>query len=113
MIQQQFAVQAAYQAAMNRQFYAACEGLNAEQLTQDNGVFFKSVMGTLNHMLLTDRIWLATFQKEKYAYESLSQILYADFAELREARETTDTDIAVWLSGVTDEQLQAGFHDRL
>ena len=113
MIQQQFKVQAAYQAAMNRQFYAACADLNAEQLAKDNGIFFKSVIGTLNHMLLTDRIWLATFQNEKYAYESLGQILYADLAELSEAREATDADIAVWLSGVTDEQLQAGFHDRL
>jgi uncharacterized damage-inducible protein DinB len=112
-MQQQFAALAAYHAAMNRQFYTACASLSAEQLAADQGVFFHSVIGTLNHMLLTDRIWLATFQGNKYAYESLDQILFAELDALRAARETTDQEIAAWVATLTEQQLQVGFHDRL
>jgi uncharacterized damage-inducible protein DinB len=112
-MQQQFEALAAYHAAMNRQFYAACGELSAEQLAADQRVFFGSVIGTLNHMLLTDQVWLATFQGTKYAFESLDQILFTDLDSLREAREITDNEIAVWVSTLTEAQLQEGFHDRL
>ncbi len=113
MIKEQFDMLAAYHAAMNRQVYASCEALTEAQLKDDSGVFFKSVLGTLNHMLLTDRVWLATFQGKKYDYESLDQVLFADFTELKSEREQTDRDIAAWLTSVSSEQLQDSFHDRL
>jgi uncharacterized damage-inducible protein DinB len=98
---------------MNRQFYAACARLSAEQLALDQGVFFRSIIGTLNHMLLTDRIWLATFQGGKYAYQSLDQVLFTELEALRAAREVTDQEVAAWVATLTEAQLQAGFHERL
>jgi len=112
-MQQQFTALAAYHAVMNRQFYTVCAGLSAEQLAADQGVYFRSVIGTLNHMLLTDQVWLATFEGSKYAYESLDQILFTDLESLREARAITDKEIAAWVAKLTEPQLQAGFHDRL
>ena len=113
MIKNQFEVMAAYHAAMNRQVFASCEALTESQLKDDSGLFFKSIFGTLNHMLLTDRIWLATFQGKKYDYESLDQIIFSAFTELKSERAKTDVDIAAWLVHVTPEQLQGRFHDRL
>ncbi|MDG1462816.1 MAG: DinB family protein, partial [Gammaproteobacteria bacterium] len=83
MIKNQFEVMAAYHAAMNRQVFASCEALTESQLKDDSGLFFKSIFGTLNHMLLTDRIWLATFQGKKYDYKSLDQIIFSAFTELK------------------------------
>ena len=37
--------------------YNAVGGLEAQQYRQDCGAYFKSIEGTLNHLLVTDRIW--------------------------------------------------------
>ncbi len=113
LVLQQLKALAAYHAAMNRRFYKACEALSDEQLNQDAGLFFGSIMGTLNHMLLTDQVWLATFQQQKYPFESHDQILHSGFAELAAARRETDAAIGEWIETLTPEALADGFHDRL
>jgi uncharacterized damage-inducible protein DinB len=49
---------AAYNAWANARLYEAALGLDEELYRRPIGVFFSSLHGTLNHLLLTDRIWL-------------------------------------------------------
>ena len=76
MMLQQFQVLAAYQRQMNQQFYTVCEQLGEEELRQDRGAYFKSIFGTLNHMLLTDRLWLSGFLGNPISFSSLFEELY-------------------------------------
>ena len=87
---------AAYNRQMNQQFYAACAELSDAERKQDRGIFFNSIHGTLNHLLLVDRLWLGGFTKNSVAFASLGEELYADFAELSAEREQTDADILAW-----------------
>ena len=57
----------------------------------DRGAFFKSLHGTLNHLLVGDRIWMKRFTGEGEVPQSLDAILYDDFAALRAARRAEDT----------------------
>lgn len=52
---------ARYNAWQNRQLTGALDGLPLEKLTADRGGFFGSVLGTLNHLLWADRIWMNRF----------------------------------------------------
>ena len=113
MMLQQYRVMAAYNQQMNKQFYAACATLGNEELRADRGAFFKSVLGTLNHLLLVDRLWLGGFRKSPVAYGSLDEELYSDFSELRTERERMDADIVTWADGLTMEQLGAPFNEHL
>ena len=45
----------------NGRLYEAVARLSVEQYRVDRGAFFKSVQGTLNHLLVTDRIWMQRF----------------------------------------------------
>ena len=45
-----------YNAWANSRLYEAVARLSAEHYRADRGAFFKSVHGTLNHLLATDRI---------------------------------------------------------
>lgn len=47
---------AAYNRWMNERVYAACAQLSDEQRKQDLGAFFGSIHGTLNHLLVGDKI---------------------------------------------------------
>ena len=98
---------ARYNQWMNAKLYALCAGLPDEDRKQDRGAFFKSIHGTLNHLLLGDRIWMGRFLARPFAVKSLDQELYSDFAELRRERERTDVEILTWAKGLTAEQLAA------
>ena len=79
-----------YNAWMNQKIYAVCETIPDAVRREDKGAPFCSIHGTLNHLLLTDRIWLGRFLQQPFAFQSLSQELFHDFAELRREREATD-----------------------
>ncbi len=96
---------ASYNRWMNKRIYDACSGLSDEERKRDVGAFFKSIHGTLNHLLLADRIWIGRFTDRSFEFKSLDQELYSDFAQLREEREKSDNDIIVWAGSLTEKDL--------
>lgn len=52
---------ASYNATMNTKVYAAAATLSTDALHTDRGAFFGSIMGTLNHIVAGDTIWLQRF----------------------------------------------------
>jgi len=95
---------AVYNRWMNAGIYAACSMLADEQRKRDVGAFFKSIHGTLNHILLGDRIWLGRFTSRPFVFRSLDQELYSDFVELRTQRSSTDEDIKTWVDSLSDSE---------
>ena len=91
---------AAYNRWMNERLYALCAALPDEERKRDRGAFFRSIHGTLNHLLLADRIWLGRFTGVPFAAASLDQELYAEFAELRSERDKTDREIDAWVAAL-------------
>lgn len=96
-----------YNAWANGRLYAAAARLDAGQYRADCGAFFKSVHGTLNHLLATDRIWMRRFTGEGDAPDRLDAILFETFEELRTAREAEDRRIISYVDGL-DEARVAG-----
>lgn len=108
-MKQHFNMFAAYNAWANQRIYDAAGALAKEEFARDVGAFFKSMRGTLNHLLVTDRIWLKRFTGEGEAPSSLDTILYIDFAKLRVAREMEDRRILNWIGSLTEKQLAGRF----
>ncbi len=98
---------AGYNAWANRRLYEAAAGLTDAQYRQDRGAFFKSVHGTLNHLLVGDRVWMHRFTGEGTPPACLDQILFEDLVGLRAAREAEDRRIVDYVKGL-DEQRLAG-----
>jgi uncharacterized damage-inducible protein DinB len=96
---------ARYNEWANRQLYAAAAELSDAHYRTDRGAFFKSMHGTLNHLLVTDRIWMRRITGEGDAPDRLDAILFDDLSELRAAREVEDARIVDHVSGLTEEQL--------
>lgn len=106
---------AGYNVRMNRQVYAAAASLNEEDLSADAGAFFGSILGTLNHLLVADLIWLRRFVAHSPDYASLRALaelprptrldeqLYPRLGALSSARSLVDEALLVW----TAEELQA------
>ncbi|MDY6919680.1 MAG: DinB family protein [Pseudomonadota bacterium] len=103
---------AQYNQWMNQQLYRAVATLEDRRRKQDCGLFFHSIHGTLNHLLLCDRMWLARFQGQPFRASGLDQELYAQFEALAEAREETDGVIIQWALGLDSETLPKRLHYR-
>jgi uncharacterized damage-inducible protein DinB len=81
---------AAYNGWANARLYEAALALDEEAYRRSVGVFFSSLHGTLNHLLLTDRIWLKRLTGEGDHPSRLDSMLYDDRLELRSARAAED-----------------------
>ena len=88
-----FPTLARYNQWANRVLYGACEGLTEAEFAQQRPAFFGSTLGTLNHVLAGDRIWLARFEGTGHDITALDQILYDTRSSLTAAREAEDQRI--------------------
>jgi uncharacterized damage-inducible protein DinB len=84
---QQFA---AYNRWANARLYAAGLAMPDELYRRPTGVFFGSLHGTFNHLLLTDQLWLKRLTGEGDHPNRLDAILYEDRRELARARISED-----------------------
>jgi uncharacterized damage-inducible protein DinB len=97
---------AGYNAWANSRVYEAAAALSDAEYRADQGAFFKSMHGTLNHLLATDRIWMQRFTGQGTAPDRLDAILHERLDDLRAARGAEDKRIVDWIGGLDDGTLQ-------
>lgn len=100
---------ALYNRLANETLYEACAALSDEERRRDLGAFFKSVHGTLNHLLLGDRIWMTRFEGAQHASTGLDAILFDEFNALRAARLEMDRRIEAFFSDLPADFLSRTF----
>lgn len=101
---------AKYNTWQNQSLFAAADGLSAEERVADRGAFFKSIQGTLSHILWGDRMWMSRFAGlPKPAVLSIpdSPNFAADWEALKADRIDFDKEIEGWAEGL-DEAWLAG-----
>ena len=104
-----FPMLAAYNGWANKRLYEAASELADAQYRADRGAFFKSVHGTLNHLLAADRIWMNRFTGAGDAPDRLDAILFEDRTELRAAREAEDARIRDYVERLDERALAGDF----
>ncbi|ASC69605.1 hypothetical protein XM38_005320 [Halomicronema hongdechloris C2206] len=105
----QFALMAQYNQWMNQKLYAVCASIPDRDRKRDLGAFFKSIHGTLNHLLYGDKAWMGRFTEQPFTGAKLGQELYGDFDELRQARVVLDQQILAWAQQLNVDWLHAAF----
>jgi len=109
MVATQARAMAAYNRWMNERIYDICAGIPDDERKRERNAFFHSIHGTLNHLLLGDKIWLGRFEGIPYPVDSLDQELFTDFNDLWTERRTTDQRIEEWAAGLSDKELSGQF----
>lgn len=106
---------AAYNRAMNDAVYAVCAEITDAERKADRGAFFKSVHGTLNHLIFGDHAWMNRFDGGDRSVLGADVPLYEDFDEMRAARAALDDEIAAWTETLTGEWLaeEVEWHSRI
>jgi len=101
-----YRVFAGYNAWCNERLYEVAAQVADAEYRANRGVFFRSLHGTLNHLLVGDRIWMQRFTGLGEKPSSLDAILYHDFAELRAARRAEDERISGYIGTLNDGDLK-------
>jgi uncharacterized damage-inducible protein DinB len=96
---------AAYNSWANARLYEAALALPDADYRRDVGAFFGSMHGTLNHLLLTDRIWLKRLTGEGDHPDRLDAILYEDRSQLTAARADEDDRIVRYIASLDDDAI--------
>jgi len=103
-----------YNQWMNAKLYNTATQLPVDELSRNRGAFFGSLLGTLNHIMVADIIWLQRFSDHPSQHPALDQIrsmpkpqalaqtLINDFTALSAERRKLDATIITWC-----EQLDA------
>ena len=97
-----------YNQWMNQRMYEAASRLGADLLMKDQGAFFGSVFGTLQHIAVADTIWLLRFATHPAGFASLrplqngpkptalNQPLFANWADLLAYRLQLDATLVAF-----------------
>jgi uncharacterized damage-inducible protein DinB len=96
---------AGYNAWANKRLYGAAAKLPEAEYLKSRPAFFKSIHGALNHILVGDRLWMGRLQGRDAGIKSLDQMLYADLAGLRVARQAEDARIIAFVDRLGEAEL--------
>lgn len=116
-ILKQFRLFGEYNHLMNGRLYNAASQLSQDDLCRNRGAFFKSVLGTLNHILVGDIIWLKRFSAHPSSKQTLScvsdldmpvsldAIIFHDLEHLRNERIKIDDVIIQWIGSLSESDM--------
>ena len=97
-----FVMMASYNAWANARLFRMAGALADELYRKEVGAFFKSLNGTLNHILVADRIWMRRLTGSGDHPDKLNAIVFDDLSSLHAARVELDNRIVGFVQGLAE-----------
>jgi uncharacterized damage-inducible protein DinB len=101
-----FVMMAKYNAWANARLFRMAGALHDELYRKEVGAFFKSLHGTLNHLLAADRIWMRRLTGTGDHPDRLNAILFDDLPSLHAARLEEDSRITGFVQGLEEPSFE-------
>lgn len=99
-----FRTLARYNRWANGRLYAACGQAGQAELALPRSSYFGSILATLNHGVVGDRLWMGRFQGVPCGdIVSLGQILHPDFEGLATERAVLDDQLVSYFDALTGD----------
>jgi uncharacterized damage-inducible protein DinB len=84
-------------------------GVSDESYRKDVGAFFRTLHDILNHLLVTDRIWMRRFTGEGEHPSTLNAIMFDELPSLEAARRAEDARIVQYVEALSEEEIGKDF----
>jgi len=97
-----FVMMATYNAWANARLFRMAGALQDALYRKEVGAYFKSLHGTLNHLLAADRIWMRRLTGIGDHPDKLNAILFDDLPSLHAARVEEDRRIIGFVQGLEE-----------
>lgn len=93
-MQTSFILLSKYNTEMNIRVHQAAQKLSSEELGRERGAFFGSILGTMNHLIVGDSIWLHRISAHPSHFSSLQKMNQWDKPSA--LNQVLVTDLASW-----------------
>ncbi len=97
-----FVMMASYNAWANARLFRMAGALADELYRKEVGAYFGSLHGTLNHLLVADRIWMHRLTGVGDQPDKLNATLFNDLSSLHAARVEEDSRILGFVQGLAE-----------
>jgi len=104
-----FLMFAQYNRWANERLYETVAQISDADYRADRGAFFGSLHGTLNHIVVADRIWMGRFTGEGSTHTRLDEIVHDDLAGLGAARRDDDERIIFYMETLSEHEIAGTF----
>ena len=104
---------ARYNAWANQRLLECCARLEPGEFIRHRAAFFGSISGTLNHLLVTDRIWLDRFLGRPPGSQKLDDRPYPRLDDLLPHRTALDAEIVTVTDGLAEADLEGDLTYRM
>jgi uncharacterized damage-inducible protein DinB len=101
-----FVTMANYNAWANARLYQSAAALPDELYRKDAGVYFRSLHGTLNHLLTADRIWMRRLTGTGDHPDKLNAAIFEQLPALSAARQTEDARIIGYVQSLAEPDFE-------
>jgi len=89
-----------YNAWANAELYDVVRAMPADEVAKERKTPLKSILVSLNHLLVVDRIWFAHLTGEAHGIDALRTVLYEDLDALWRARQDMDQTLKDYVDGL-------------
>lgn len=102
---------AEYNIWANQQLFKVLRTMSEKQLNQNVGLFFKSIIGTLNHLLVGEHyLWYVRFSESNSPYLALDHSLGLTSAQIFDELEQKSQNWIPFIQALTESTLQGNLH---
>lgn len=91
---------AAYNQWANAELIAAVRSLPQGAATTERKSLFKTILNTLNHPLVTDRIWWAHMHGTQHDHKALNEVIHNELEPLAQERAKMDQRLIDYVAGL-------------
>jgi uncharacterized damage-inducible protein DinB len=91
----------------NGRIYDAAEAVGEAARRRETGAYFTDLHGTLAHILVADRLWMARLERRPQPYRRLDDMPHDDWRELRAARVEQDAAIRDFIERQSNDDIES------
>ncbi len=96
---------AGYNQWANERLLDDCQHLSEEEYHGDLSAYFRSIHGTLDHLLVADSIWLVRFSGEGTPFDTFDMTLTDNFEALKAERRKLDARLIAYVDHISEADL--------
>ena len=96
---------AEYSRWANAELYAAVHALPEGEAAKTRPTLFTSIIKTLNHPLVTDRMWMANLLGQTHGHKALNEVIHEALEPLTQARAEMDDAIVAYADGLEEASI--------
>ena len=95
-----------YNVWANEEYFKQIADLPAEEVGKQRPSLMNSILVSVNHLLVIDKVWMAHMRGQSHPFDSLQTMLHEDLDDLWAAKRQMDREIRDYVSGLSGDELE-------